>query len=37
MFDRMEIAEIVYEGVVKLSYKKLLDQKSTILDSAGIR
>ena len=35
-FDRMEIAESVYEGVVPPFYKKLLDQNPTVLDSVGI-
>ena len=37
MFEDMEITEIIYECVVKTSYKKLPGQKSTILDSVGIR
>ena len=31
MFERMEIAEIIYEGVVKPSYKKILGQNPTLL------
>ena len=37
MFERMEISESIYEGVVTHSYKKLLGQKPTVLDSVGIR
>ena len=33
MFERMEIAEIIYEGVVTPYYKKLLGQNSTVLNS----
>ena len=32
MFERMEIAESIYEGVVTTSYKKLLGQNLTVLD-----
>ena len=35
MFDRMEIAESIYEGVVEPSYKKLLGQMPTVLVIAG--
>ena len=35
MFERMEITESIYEGVVTPSYKKLLGQKTTILESLG--
>ena len=37
MFERTEIAESIYEGVVTPSYKKVLRQKPTVLDSLGIR
>ena len=37
MFERMEISEIIYEGVVTTSYKKLLGQNPTVLDSVGIK
>ena len=37
MFERMEIAESIYEGVVTPSYKKLIGQKPIVLDSVGIR
>ena len=36
MFERMEIDESIYEGVVTNSYKKLLGQKPTVPDSVGI-
>ena len=32
MFELMEIAESIYEGVVTTSYKKLLGQNLTVLD-----
>ena len=35
MFERMEIAESIYEGVVTPSYKKLPGQKQTLMDSVG--
>ena len=35
MFERMEIAEIFYEGVVEPSLKKLLAHIITVLVSAG--
>ena len=37
MFERMEIAENIYEDVVTPSYKKLLKQKPTVLESVGTR
>ena len=37
MFERMEISESIYEGVVTPSYKNLLGQKITVLDSVGRR
>ena len=37
MFERMENSESIYEGVVTPSYKKILRQKPTVLDSLGIR
>ena len=38
MFERIEIADSIYEGVVTPSYnKKLLGHKPTILYSVGIR
>ena len=37
MFEHMEIAEIIYEGVVTPSYKKTIGQKTTIMNSLGIR
>ena len=37
MFENMEIAESIYESVVTPSYKKLLGQNPTILDSVGER
>ena len=37
MFERMEIAESIYEGVVTPSYKKLLVQKPTVLELLGKR
>ena len=36
MFERMEISESIYEGVVTPSYKKLLGYKPTVLDSVII-
>ena len=36
MFQRMEISESIYEGVVTPSYKKSIGQKPTILNSFGI-
>ena len=33
MFERMEIAESIYEGVVTGSYKKILGQNPTVLGS----
>ena len=36
MFERMEISESIYEGVVTPSYKKLLRQNPTVLNSVGI-
>ena len=35
MFDRMDIVENIYEGVVSLSYKKLLGHNPIVLDSVG--
>ena len=35
MFVRMEIAEIIYEGVVTPSYKKLLGKNPNVLYSVG--
>ena len=35
MFERMEISESIYEGVVTPSYKKLLGYKPTVLYSVG--
>ena len=37
MFEHMEIAESIYEGVVTNYYKNLLGQKPIILESLGIR
>ena len=37
MFERMEISESIYEGMVSPSYKKILGQTPTVLDSVGIR
>ena len=37
MFECMEIAEEIYEGVVTPSYLKLLCRKQTVLDSVRIR
>ena len=37
MFESIEIAETIYEGVVEPSYKKLLDHMLTMLVSAGRR
>ena len=37
MFERMEIAESIYEGVVSPSYKKIPGQTPTVLGSVGIR
>ena len=37
MFERMEIAESIYEGVVTPSNKKLIRHKPTVLYSLGIR
>ena len=37
MFEHMEIAESIYQGVVTPSYKKLPGKNPTILDSVGIR
>ena len=37
MFERMETPENIYEGVVTTSYKKLLGQKTTVLDAPGTR
>ena len=37
MFERMEITESIYEGVITPSYKKLLSKKPTIMDSLGIK
>ena len=37
MFERIEISESIYEGVVTPSYKILLGQKPNVLDSVGIR
>ena len=33
MFEHMDIAESIYEGVITPSYKKLLSQKPTVLES----
>ena len=35
MFERMEIAESIYEGVVEPSYKKIIGEMPTVLASAG--
>ena len=35
LFERMEIAGYIYEGVVQPSYKKLLGQIPTVLVIAG--
>ena len=35
VFDRMEIAESIYEGVVEPSYKKLLGKMPTVLVISG--
>ena len=37
MFEHMEIAESIYEGVVTPSYKKLLRNNPTVLYSIGIK
>ena len=37
MFERMQIEESIYEGVVSTSYIKLVRQKPTVLDSVGKR
>ena len=37
MFERKEIAEGIYKGVVTPSYLKKLGQKPTVLDSVLIR
>ena len=37
MFEKMDMAESVYEGVVKPSYKNLLGQMTTMLVTAGKR
>ena len=37
MFERMEISESIYKGVVETSYKNLPDQMPTVLFKAGIR
>ena len=37
MFERMEISESIYEGMVSPSYKKILGQTPNVLDSVGIR
>ena len=37
MSARMEISEGIYEGVVTISYKKLLRQKPSVLESLVIR
>ena len=37
MFESIQIAETIYEGVVEPSYKKLLDHMLTMLVSAGRR
>ena len=36
MFERMEIAESIYEDVVTPYYKKLLGNNPPVLDSLGI-
>ena len=36
MFECMEISESTYNGVVTPSYKKLLGQNPTVLESVGI-
>ena len=35
MFERMEIAESIYEGAVEPSYKNRLGNMTTVLVSAG--
>ena len=35
MFERMEMSESIYEGVVEPSYKKILGNMPTVLVSAG--
>ena len=35
MFENMEIAELIYEGVVESSYKKPLGQMTTLLVTSG--
>ena len=37
MFECMEIAEIIYKGVVTPSYKKNTREKPTVMDSVGMR
>ena len=37
MFERMEISESIYGGVVEPSYKKLPEKTPTLLFTAGIR
>ena len=37
MFERIEIAESIYKGVVEHSYKKLPGNMPTMLVTAGIR
>ena len=35
MFERMEIAEYIYEDVVEPSYENILGRMTTVLVSAG--
>ena len=37
MLEHMEIAEIIYGGVVTPSHKKLLRKMPTVIESVGIR
>ena len=37
MFERMDISEYIYEGVVEPSYKKLLGKNPTVLVTSGKR
>ena len=37
MFERMEIAKGIYEGVVTPSYKKILGHNPTVMESLVIR
>ena len=37
MFERMEIAESIYEGVVTPSCKKIIGKNPTVLESVGIK